>query len=398
MDKTSDLIDTSTYKKRPIQKPLKHLKPYKSFLCQAGKVPQKSKLPQKSSQKSEITPFKTRPSLYKENSTTKDSESLSQVNRSKLSRQSTLKKKPSKQVKLKNRFIRGKSLGETNKKSSLKVQRSNSRPTLKAQVSVSTLKVLDMNKKMTPRSTHPSPQHSHRTPDSIRISQGQNLPTLTEKKSKIPEIGYYCKRFSLFDKNKPLYKDSPDLSIDKQDFPKLCFDNPFTFPSEPSVTAKSFQSDTGCLLPEKDLNNFQRIQSLSPQGEKDKNFESPTRLIKVYSSPEGKMIKKTLESPKTPKNLNSPVRSNEPRAPRKTFADFDSPGSFVFSISSNSSDERIGQDFSWGQANVRNRKNFQKDEESQTDLTEFVADSQVVAGLKLIGKLSEIMDKSRNIS
>jgi hypothetical protein len=136
MDKTAEITDTSTSKKRPTPLRSKPIKTYKSFLSQAGKIPLKSKVQKKTIQKPEITPLKARLSLYKENSTTKDSESNSNAFRSKISRQSTIKKKNLKQIKLKNRAKRGKSLGETGKKNGFKDQRSNSRPSLKAQVSV----------------------------------------------------------------------------------------------------------------------------------------------------------------------------------------------------------------------------------------------------------------------
>ena len=88
----------------------------------------------------------------------------------------------------------------------------------------------------------------------------------------------------------------------------------------------------------------------------------------------------------------------EPRAPRKTVADFDSPGSFIFSLSSNSSDDKFNQDWSLADRTSVERKTIQRDEESQTDLIEFVADSQVMEGLKLIGRLSEIMHQSKTLA
>lgn len=469
MDKTTDLTNTSTIKKRLAGQRSKPIKSYKSVLSQGEKFQLKSKIQKKFIQKVEITPLKTRSSAYKENSATKDLEPNPVLSKLKLSRQSTIKKKPLKQIKLKNRGNRGKSLGETGKKIGLKDQRSNSRPTLKSQASIGALKVLDVNKKMTPKSSHHSPQHSHRTPDSIRISQGQNLPNLTEKKTKIPEAGFYCKRFSLFDKNKPLYKDLPAMPIEKQDFPKLTFDNPFTFPSEASITGKSFQSIPSIpsipslhsikscdslqppspiqssppvpttivpaslpsslpphhdsftsperqkppvcpqsppiksLNPLNPLNPFEPINATDAieSFESFESFKSPTRLIKVWSSPESKLVKKSFPSPRTPKTLkspSSPSRNVEPRAPRKTIADFESPGSFVFSVSSNSSDEQFNQDWSLPDRLSVGKKAFQRDEESQTDLIEFVADRQVMEGLKLIGKLSEIMNKSKNLA
>jgi hypothetical protein len=70
----------------------------------------------------------------------------------------------------------------------------------------------------------------------------------------------------------------------------------------------------------------------------------------------------------------------------------------VFSVSSNSSDEQFNQDWSLPDRLSVGKKAFQRDEESQTDLIEFVADRQVMEGLKLIGKLSEIMNKSKNLA
>lgn len=373
MDKSSDFTEKQTLKKRPISKLSKPIKHSKIFSTKDQKrQPKKFKPIRIPTQKPEITPLKTRLSSYKENSLTKDSDSLCQVSKSKIIRQSTLKKKPLKSVNIKKNYVRGKSLGDNKKKPGLKDSRSSSKPNLKSQNSSSTLKVLDMNKKLTPRSTHPSPQHSHRTPDSIRIAQNQNLPNMTEKKSKIPEVGYYCKRFSLFDKNKPLYKDPMDLSMDKPDFPKLTFDNPFTFVPDDSKSALDHsvtsKLDNVEFTPKKD------------KGVLDESFESPKRLIKVYSSPEGKMIKRTPESGK---------RGVEPKAPRKTMAEFESPGSFVFSLSSNSSDDRIFTDFGceYGK-NFRGRAGgVFKDEESQTELIEFVVDMNAVQGLKLISKV-----------
>lgn len=373
MDKSSDFTEKQTLKKRPnskLSKPIKHSKI--SLAKDQRKQPKKFKPIRIPTQKPEITPLKTRLSSYKENSLTKDSDSFNQVSKSKIIRQSTLKKKPSKPANIKKNYTRGKSLGSNKVKPGLKDSRSNSKPNLKSQNSTSTLKVLDMNKRLTPRSTHPSPQHTHRTPDSIRISQNQNLPNMTEKKSKIPEVGYYCKRFSLFDKNKPLYKDPIDSSLDKQDFPKLTFDNPFTF----------VQDDPKSALDNSVTNKLDSIE-FTPKKDKgvsDESFESPKRLIRVYSSPEGKMIKRTPESGK---------RGVEPKAPRKTIAEFESPGSFVFSVSSNSSDDRNFTDFAYEYGkNYRGRKSgVFKDEESQTELIEFVVDMNAVQGLKLISKV-----------
>lgn len=368
MDKTSDFTEKQALKKRPPSKLAKPGKHSKIFISKDQRKPTKKiktiKIP---TQKPEITPLKTRLSAYKENSLTKDSVSFTQISKSKISRQSTLKKKNLNPKNPQKKYVRGKSLGDPVKKPSLKPQRSSSKPTLITNTSNSTLKVLDINKKLTPRSTHPSPQHSHRTPDSIRISQNQNLPNLTEKKSKIPEVGYYCKRFSLFDKNKPLYNDQMNMPIEKQDFPKLSFDNPFSFVLDNSITVKTGSDSEAVFTPVKD-----KVVT-------DESFESPTRLIKVYSSPEGKMIKRTPDSAK---------RGVEPKAPRKTIADFDSPGSFVFSLSSNSSDDRIAWDCAsgYGEKTRGRGGSFKKDEESQTELIEFVVDMNTVQGLKLISK------------
>ena len=368
MDKTSDFTEKQAPKKRPPSKLANPGKHSKIFISKDQRKPTKKlktiKIP---TQKPEITPLKTRLSTYKENSLTKDSESFTQNSKSKISRQSTLKKKTSKLQNPKKRYVRGKSLGDPAKKPSIRPQRSSSKATLITNNSTSALKALDMNKKLTPRSTHPSPQHSHRTPDSIRISQNQNLPNLTEKKSKIPEVGYYCKRFSLFDKNKPLYKDQISNPIEKQEFPKLSFDNPFSYALDSSITVKPGSDSETVFTPVK--------EKLAT----DESFESPTRLIKVYSSPEGKMIKRTPESAK---------RGVEPKAPRKTIADFESPGSFVFSLSSNSSDDRFTWDCGSGYGEKKRGRggSFKKDEESQTELIEFVVDMNLVQGLKLISK------------
>lgn len=505
MDKSSENLQNAIFRKKNTEKLIKIKKKSKSFLVnEPPGVSNKFKI-LKVSKKIEPTPLKTRASVNKENAHKKDTSSFINTSSSKpkIQRQNTFKKKFIKLKVCKKHYSRGQSLCDTGRKS----QQKESQDTLKPQSSFNNLKVGEISNKLTPRSTHPSPQYSHRTPDSIRLSQNQNMPVLTEKKTKIPEVGYYCKRLSIFDKSKYLYTDGDISSIygNKSTLGEDNYENPFDIAcddlnlqkregissitktlkldsvSPPSKTSepklspqkvkkttklqKSPETKSVQILsqnlnktpePFKPFKTFEPLEEFesyevleefepfkrskspntvispdsnmkaidlfaktttgfynptdenpmvtSPKSQIDclynpESFTSPTRVIKIYNSPDGKVIMKTPES------ICKKNSQCGPGAPRKTLADYDSPGSFVFSLSSNSSEERIGDFCGKSPKYLLDEGGFltkkplfsgYRDEESQTDLFDIVTDEKVLEGLKIIGKLSEIINLKNN--
>ncbi|OMJ66150.1 hypothetical protein SteCoe_37114 [Stentor coeruleus] len=504
MDKSSENLQNTFFRKKNTEKFIKIKKKSKSFLInEPPGVSNKFKI-LKVSKKIEPTPLKTRASVNKENAHKKDASSIINTSSSKpkIQNQNTLKKKFIKLKVCKKHYSRGQSLCNTGRKS----QQKEPQETLKPQSSFNNLKVGEISNKLTPRSTHPSPQHSHRTPDSIRLSQNQNMPVLTEKKTKIPEVGYYCKRLSIFDKSKYLYTDGDISSIygNKSTLGEDNYENPFDVAcddlilqkregissitktlkldslspssktSEPKLSPQKFKKITelqkspetkSAKLLSQNPNNteqfdsfktFEQIEAFEsfevledfepfkrskspntiissdssmkainlfakttadfynpndenpiitpPRSQIDniynpESFTSPTRVIKIYNSPDGNVVMKTPES------ICKKNSQCGPGAPRKTLADYDSPGSFVFSLSSNSSEERIGESCGKIPNHLLDEGGFltkkplfsgYRDEESQTDLFDIVTDEKVLEGLKIIGKLSEIIKLKNN--
>ncbi|OMJ83335.1 hypothetical protein SteCoe_15734 [Stentor coeruleus] len=472
MEKSSDNIHSAITRKKNTEKLLKVKKKIKLFLRheQSGLSNKIKNL--KSYKKNDPTPSKTRASVNKENLHKKDSISFFNISSSKLkiTRQNTSKKKIEKPKISKNHYPRGHSLCDTTKKPKTKVFQKNLNPN----ISQNNIKSIDQNNKTTPRSTHPSPQYSHRTPDNIKFFQMQNLAIMTEKKSKIPEVGYYCKRFSLFDRNKGIESGLQNQTFAiMSDYTEDHCENPFNLvdedikfkkndgisaitrtlklesssqspsynsPDKPrkidKVLKKSPEAQSAHILgrsPDKVyespkssicspnsikktndpeakttdtfLQNSEDIYDNTPPRIDMKNvfskesFSSPTRIIQVYNSPE------TRDCEKTPESVGKKYKETEPKAPRKPFNDYDSPGSFVFSISSNTSDEKImefcdgGTKECQGFEGCAKKKPFSleyKDEEIQTDLPEIITDNNILEGLKIIGKLSEIMNLKNN--
>jgi hypothetical protein len=339
------------------------------------------------------TPKRSRPSQNKENQTKNSLESyMSTSLKRKIRRQMTFKPKVSSFVS-NHPYFRGCSIGDSTQKIRGSQIKTSSKSMIDQEQSA---KSIDFANKLTPRSTHPSPQHSHRTPDNIRLSQKQNLPLFTEKKSKkMPEIGYYCKRVSLFDKSKPLYNETEFCGTEEKT-------NPFELTKEAenenclntedlvSIT-KTLKMDN--LSPPVLLNKAKEGYSLdvlkigspesvkSPNKADDCSYFSPTRVIQVYNSPERVAVIRTPESAKGQKIA--------PKAPRKIIGEFDSPGSFAFSLSSSSSEERVLMEIKYKEK--KSRECWLKDEESQTDLVELVTNSQVLEGLRIIGRLSKMV-------
>lgn len=476
MEKSSDNVHSAITRKRNTEKLIKIKKKIKLFLRheQPGLSNKIKNL--KYCKKNDPTPLKTRASVNKENLHKKDSSSFLNTSSSKpkITRQNTLKKKIEKPKISKNHYSRGHSLCDTTKKPKSKAFKKN----LNANISQTDIKTTDLNNKTTPRSTHPSPQYSHRTPDSIKFFQMQNMAIMTEKKSKIPEVGYYCKRFSLFDRNKGIESEPINQTFAIiSDYTEDHCDNPFNFvdkdiklkksdgisaitktlklesspksplsinnnssPDKPrkivKVLTRSPEAKSACVLgrsldkvyespkystcspssilkstdPEAKttdtfLQNAEEIYDNTPPRADMRNifskesFSSPTRVIQVYNSPE------TRDCERTPESVGKKYKETEPKAPRKPFNDYDSPGSFVFSISSNTSDERLPEFCDKGPKQLESFEGYTKkkpfsleckDEESQTDLPEMITDNKILEGLKFIGKLSEIMKLPNN--
>ena len=429
--------------KIPLQK-RKLKKKSKSFL-----IKEPPKLFNQNSKKNDPTPLKSRHSYNKENLATKDTFHLLHKNSLKIKKScipatKNLEKKVKSGKKLIKQGSRDNSLCETGKKIS-KCSK------LNIQKSCNELKIQESANKLTPRSAYPSPQYSHRTPDNIKLTQRLQIPILTEKKSKIPEVGYYCKRFSMFDKSKYLYanqsynsieKESEKDDISNENFKKneiikfdtseeLSFHN-----ADLSSITKTLKLDnlsdspeSGCQLennssPLKVRRNSSFISPERPSYSKilenipfqigniqqdhvetvfsENSYASPTKTINLFNSPE---VKKA----NTPNSLKkAKMNQNEPKAPKKGLAEVESPGSFVFSLSSNSSEDFFYQDvqrYTEFPSNpfieksnpfIEKSNSFanpdiidKRDEEIQTDLLEMITDSKLLEGLKIIGKISE---------
>ena len=397
------------------------------------------------SKKSNITPLKSRSSFNKENQPIKESRDLSTKKSIKIKKHiSTINTKKNKNkdqtpIRYKQKYARGNSLCEITKKTNKKKVNKVSKSSLIPQASNKDLKVVVNSDKLTPRSAHHSPQYSHRTPDSVKLVQKSNPPLLTEKKkTKIPEIGYYCKRFSRFDNNKSLYTDHDQSSIEikpRQSNPsKICDtlyektialtedsflhnDDSYTLISrtlkldnfsESSEPEKQLENNTSPLKPSrnkqcvKSNSGFEFVEQVYGKNlveEIKKNpfelesFTSPTKTINVFRSPEATKIKES-DSLRKDKGKN---RSGEQKALKRTFADYDSPGSFVFSLSSNSSDELFGMNpFKDAEKlSTNHHVIITKDEEIQTDLREMITDKKIIQGLNIIGRISECISLSQ---
>jgi hypothetical protein len=375
------------------------------------------------------TPLRTRDSINKENVTSKDFSSLFTKNSSKLkiNGYTTFRKKNLICKKPKKYNQRGISLIKLSEKPLIRKEKSSSKTDLKQDL-CKDLQIENKNKLRSP-SAHPSPQNSHRTPDSTKIVHSQNLPIFTEKKSKIPEVGYYCKRFSLFDKNKSLYIDQDISIIDKNlDMTSISKENRLSlvnkldtsyenisntedFPSITKVLSLDNLSDSpnyiytpnNYFVPvqiSKPHQSFSKITNSSTSNQESlinpKNktahdsFLSPTKVIQVYNSPEPKIL--TPDSLSTRKD-----KQKEPKAPKKLISECESPGSFIFSLSSSSSEDnfinpnknpfKVSNEISYASEAIFPKK----DEEIQTDLIEMVDDLRICEGLKLIAQFSDFM-------
>ena len=394
------------------------------------------------SKKSDLTPLKSRFSINKENQQKKDSCDRSIKKPIKIKKHIIPKKNKNRDptpVKSKQKYLRGNSLCDIASKSNKKKSKPDVASNLIPQTSHKDLKAVENSSKLTPRSAHPSPQYSHRTPDSVKLVQKHNPPLLTEKKkTKIPEIGYYCKRFSRFDNNKSLYTDHDQSSIEikpRQSNPsKICDtlyektialtedsflhnDDSYTLISrtlkldnfsESSEPEKQLENNTSPLKPSrnkqcvKSNSGFEFVEQVYGKNlveEIKKNpfelesFTSPTKTINVFRSPEATKIKES-DSLRKDKGKN---RSGEQKALKRTFADYDSPGSFVFSLSSNSSDELFGMNpFKDAEKlSTNHHVIITKDEEIQTDLREMITDKKIIQGLNIIGRISECISLSQ---
>ena len=354
----------------------------KSFVAHPGNI---LNMNLKNTKKSDSNSLKTRHSLITINSSIKENSSNCGKKRSK-SKQAEykdIKSSESRKKKINSSF--------QSKKPKLKKQKTLSKRRLKSPFSQKNLaSVENLNSFKSP--TAPSPFSSNRTPDTIKLIQ-KVIPILTGKKSKMPEVGYYCKR-SLFDRNKSLYTES-DSMIDKTINSKSNLAE-YTFLSE-NLKEKDYEDYSsikktlnlenlsespepvesfGGLFSPNPLNQDSSIKPFDETVVKNtetdvnslqtlENFSSPTKVIQIFSSPESKFV----VSPKTNKK-----RIKEAfKTPKKCGFGFESPDSFVFSVSSSSSDEKIIQDGCWKNElqgctnNCLSLDRLRKDEETQTN-------------------------------
>ena len=275
---------------------------------------------------------------------------------------------------------------------------------------------------------------SQRTPDSIRLGQRQNPPIFTEKKIKIPEIGYFCKRISLFDKTKSLYIDHDISGLEKQnphvfaeDLSQIeNFDNKNFFNLEEFCSVKKnlnlyhldespesnfFDEDyfspdkAGIFEPSEKIELNLRIkvknslekeiktESITENNKNSKKEQENTKNTEKGQENEknsNNEVENDKNSKKEPENdtlqdflsptkiiqVRSPetnIKKHKPHTPKKNF-DFDSPGSFNFSLSSNSSDEKILEGICYKTSQTL----IKKDEEIQTDLGGSIKDTKIL--------------------
>ena len=358
MENPTNISQSIKHKKKPLNKALKPTKQIKTIIAtKAGKISNKSKTLKKTGEKSEsslIAPSKSTTSkiIHKKNPNSVKHEKISCVF-SKLTLDRTYEKS-------KTRCLSGHSFRANKKKENFLVHAPQEKKFILKQKIL--LGVDNNADKMTPRPAYPSPQGARDlmwTPEQVRAEVSKKISTISDKKKKKPEIGYYIKRFSLHDINKTLYTDN-DISKISFDTPRKQASNSFILEvNQESSDIMKFNS------PDKQINVETKV---------DPSFQSPTRLLKVHSSPDGKLI------PRSPEFLTSKA---EPKAPRKTLAGFESPGSFNFSISSSSSYEGCdiaSQDK--GRVNVESRHI-----ECQTDILDTNDDEDIRKGLALLGKL-----------
>ena len=358
MENPTNICQTIKPKKKTLIKVLKPTKQAKTILAaKAGKISNKSKTQKKTQEKSEsslIGPSKSTTSkiLHKKNPTSVKHEKVSCVF-SKLTLDRTYEKS-------KTRCLSGHSFRANKKKENFLVQGPQEKKFILKQKIL--LGVDNNADKTTPRPAHPSPQGPRDlmwTPEQVRAEVSKKISTISDKKKKKPEIGYYIKRFSLHDVNKTLYTDC--------DMSKISFDTPRKQTSSSFILEVNQESSEIMKLPSPE-------KQIKVEPVVDPSFQSPTRLLKVHSSPDGKLI------PRSPEFLTCKA---EPKAPRKTLAGFESPGSFNFSISSSSyyeGGDRQGQDK--GRVNVESRHI-----ECQTDILDTNDDEDIRKGLVLLGKL-----------
>lgn len=252
-------------------------------------------------------------------------------------------------------------------------------------------RISQVKSKLNPNHSFKSPQkHSvalsyFTTPESYKPLIRVFTPVLTEKKKKkIPETLQVCKRISLFHQEKSFLTTSTSF---KDQSTRI----------EDSTTI-------GEITPVKN-------EDLAIEYFQDESFCSPLRTIKVYHSPENVSIpEQEFGTPDnkpiiTPEMTEKKAKTKQPKAPRKGIMEFTSPDSDFFSLSSSSEQEVLSEVSileeippSFGDISSMYGKTLilcQTDKEMQTDnnLTEIIGllhDQQVIDGLKLIGKFSDL--------
>jgi hypothetical protein len=223
--------------------------------------------------------------------------------------------------------------------------------------------------KLTPRYAHP--QSSHQTPDSCRLAKRLHPPTLTAKKSKVPGLGACFKRLA-FGKKHKLYSPATTAASSTNPCPFLLGPDSDLSGIAKTPQTESAVTEAGDAAVKSQETIFQSTDSqtalpvVTETVFTEESYASPVRLIKVYSSPEKVMLGRSPESV---------------RRKRTSGWEMESPGSFELSLSSDWEEE--------------NTSNCVKDMAIQTDILEINDDAQVAEGLKLIGRLSEIVVRNK---
>ena len=245
------------------------------------------------------------------------------------------------------------------------------------------------------------------TPDTHKTNIRVYTPVLTEKKRKMPEIGLFCKRISLFDKDRGM-----------------------TFSKDSQESFNSFKDQSTRVEDSTTLGEITPIKNEDIKVEyfPDESFTSPIRTIKILNSPEeGQIITPDPKEIITPdsNDLITPEQkiitvadlsdkknaASKNKASRKGIIDFSTPDSHFFSLSS-SSDQDAGSDVSISEdiqpsfgdiSSMHGKSNlvYHLNKEMQTEgnfqeIIGLLNDPSIVNGLKMIGKFSEIFKLINN--
>ncbi|OMJ82195.1 hypothetical protein SteCoe_17149 [Stentor coeruleus] len=231
------------------------------------------------------------------------------------------------------------------------------------------------------------------TPDTQKTKSKVYTPILTAKKRKISssEIPHYCKRISLFDTIQSKMFEGESSSFYKE---------------------QSTQADDSSFIGEfTPIRNEESLQETFPE----QSYVSPLQTIQIITPPE-KSLEVTPEEPvnriETFSILNTELMINkkgiENFAPKKVLRENSYSNRDFFSLSS-SSDQDLISDVSFseevqptfgegGRLVVNSIDREMQTDPSFSEIFDLLNDSNVVNGLKTLGKINEILKLIKSIN